>query len=369
MRTIIPILLAVICFSCHKTNEDPLPETPDQETGTFEEANIDKEKILKLENEINSGKYNIHSLIILRKNKLIYEHYFAGEDAVFPNPVGKVPHTRDSLHDCRSVTKSIVSACVGIALKQGKIKSIDDKIFDYFPGYKQYATGDKADITIRHLLTMSSGLDWNERISYADPANSERQMLEAQDPTGFVLQCKSAAKPGTVFNYSGGNTHLLGQIVERSTGMTIREFASRYLFQPLGIEKFFWTTRADGITWMPSGLRMRPIDMAKVGRLYMQQGQWEGQQLLPASWIAQSTRWIVNSSEDGVGYGFQFWCSRPQIAGQQVDMAQAAGNGGQIISMIPSLDLEVVMTAGYYNDETDIIGKVLVEEVLSAVKK
>src|SRR6516225_5347211 len=182
MRNIIPILLVLLFCACHKNDDGPGPETPDQETGTFEEANIDQQKIISLENEINNGKYNIHSLILLRKNKLIYEHYFAGEDAVFPNPVGKVPHTRDSLHDCRSVTKSIVSACIGLALTQGKIKSLDDKIFDYFPSYQQYATGDKADITIRHLLTQSSGLDWNERVSYADPTNSERQMLEAKDP-------------------------------------------------------------------------------------------------------------------------------------------------------------------------------------------
>ncbi|NML41518.1 serine hydrolase [Chitinophaga sp. G-6-1-13] len=369
MRNFIPILLAILFCSCHNNDDLPIPETPDQETGTFEEANIDKNKIISLENEINNGKYNIHSLIILRKNKLIYEQYFAGEDAVFPTPVGKVSHTRDSLHDCRSVTKSIVSACVGIALAQGKIKSVDDKIFDYFPTYRQYATGDKADITIRHLLTMSSGLDWNERVSYDDPANAERQMLEAQDPTGFVLQCKSAAKPGTVFNYSGGNTHLLGQIVERTTGMSIRDFANRYLFQPLGITKFLWSARADGVYWMPSGLRMRPLDMARVGRLYMQQGQWKGQQLIPATWITQSTKWTVDSDEKNVGYGFQFWCSKPQVAGQQVDMAQAEGNGGQTIAMIPSLDLEIVMTAGYYNDVTDQANQVLVRDVLGAVKK
>ncbi|WP_143310070.1 serine hydrolase domain-containing protein [Chitinophaga vietnamensis] len=368
MRIIIPMLLVVLCCSCHK-NDDPAPEIPGQETGTFEEANIDKDKILQLESKIDSGKYNIHSLIILRKNKLIYEHYFTGDDAVFPTPVGRVPHTRDSLHDCRSVTKSIVSTCVALALAQGKIKSVNDRIFDYFPDYKQYATGDKANITIHDLLTQSSGLAWNERVSYADPANSERQMLEAKDPTDFVLQCKSVAKPGTVFNYSGGNTHLLGQIVEKSTGMNIREFVSRYLFQPLGISQFFWTTRADGIAWMPSGLRMRPLDMAKVGRLYMQKGQWQGQQILPASWISDATRWTINTDEAGWGYGFQFWCAHRQVGGQDVEMAQAEGNGGQMISMIPALDLEVVMTAGDYNDVTDIANTVLTNEILSAVKK
>ncbi len=366
MRTIVIALLVIVCCSCRK-NDHPAPEKPGQETGSFEEAHIDKSKILQLENEINSGKYNIHSLIILRKNKLIYEHYFAGDDAVFPNPVGKIPHTRDSLHDCRSVTKSIVSTCIGLAVSQGKIKSLDDKIFDYFPAYQQLATGDKANITIRHLLTQSSGLDWNERVSYADPANSERQMLEAQDPTGFVLQKNSIAKPGTVFNYSGGNTHLLGQIIEHSTGMSIKEFANRYLFQPLGISAYFWTTRADGIAWVPSGLRMRPIDMVKIGRLYLQQGQWQGQQLLPASWITAATQWTINSDETGVGYGFMFWCSKPQVAGQQVNMAQAEGNGGQMICMIPAMDLEIVMTAGYYNDETDPANDVLVNKVLPAV--
>lgn len=282
--------------------------------------------------------------------------------------MGRIPHTRDSLHDCRSVTKSIVSACVGIAIAQGKIKSIDDKVFSYFPDYKQYATGAKEGLAIKDLLTMTAGLDWNERMPYADPANCERQMLDAQDITDFVLKRKSVAAPGTVWNYSGGCTQLLAQIVLKATGMPINVFVDKYLFTPLGIARFNWTVRADGIVWTPSRLRLRPIDMVKIGQLYMQEGRWKGQQLIPAGWGRQSMRWCFNTDEANVGYGYQFWCGKPVIAGQPADVTHADGNGGQMIVMAPSQDLEVVLTAGNYDENGDTSYDVLVNNIFAAVR-
>jgi CubicO group peptidase (beta-lactamase class C family) len=365
------VLLACNFFAC-RNEIAPGPDTATIEgfqQGSFEEANIDKPAITALEQEITAGKFNIHSILMLRHNKLIYEHYFPGEDAVFPTPVGNVPHTRDSLHDCRSVTKSIVATCVGIAIAQGKIRSIRDTIFSYFPTYKKYATGNKAGITIKDLLMMSAGLEWNERMPYTDPENGERKLLEAPDVVDFVLSRKSVAMPGTVFNYSAGCTQLLAQLIRKVTGMPIHLFAKKYLFDPLNIQHFNWAVRDDSTVWAPSGLRMRPIDMAKVGRLYMQRGRWNNQPLLPADWVREATKWRLHTSDVPEGYGYQFWCAIPTIAGQATDITLAEGNGGQIICMVPSLDLEVVMTAGDYNAAGEDAYDVLLKYIFAAVKR
>src|SRR5690349_9694216 len=130
-RTLLVGLSVLFLIACSKSSDTPSGTQDGFKSGSFEEARIDKPDIINLENQITGREYNIHSILILRNNKLVYEKYFRGDDAVFPNPVGVIDHNRETLHDCRSVTKSIVSACVGIALEQGKIHSIDDLIFNY----------------------------------------------------------------------------------------------------------------------------------------------------------------------------------------------------------------------------------------------
>lgn len=370
MKSLSIAFLAIIFFACRR-DHTPAPDATIEgfESGTFEAADIDQSKIISLEQTISGGKFNTHSILIVRHRKLIYEHYFPGEDAVFPTPVGIVPHTRDSLHDCRSVTKSIVSSCIGIAVAQGKIRSIGDTIFRYFPAYKKYATGAKGGITIKDLLMMSAGLEWNEHMPYTDPENGERQLLAAPDVVDFVLSRNSVAVPGTVFNYNAGCTQLLAQLIQKVTGMPIHLFAKQYLFEPLGIKNFNWAVRDDSTVWAPSGLRMRPIDMLKIGRLYMQQGRWDNQQLLSADWVSEAMKWRLNTSDVPEGYGYQFWCAKTTIAGQPTAITSADGNGGQIICMVPSLDLEVVLTAGNYNEAGDESYDVLTKYIFPAVKR
>jgi CubicO group peptidase (beta-lactamase class C family) len=370
MQSLVITFLTISFWGC-RHDDTPVPGSAIEgfEPGTFEQADIDRSTILSLEKEISGGKFNTHSILIVRHNKLIYEHYFPGEDAVFPTPVGNVPHTRDSLHDCRSVTKSIVSSCIGIAVAQGKIRSINDSIFRYFPAYKKYAVGVKGGITIKDLLMMSAGVEWNERTPYTDPENGERQLLAAPDVVDFVLSRNSVATPGTLFNYNGGCTQLLAQLIQKVTGMPVHLFAKQYLFEPMGIRNFNWAVRDDSTVWAPSGLRMRPIDMLKIGRLYMQQGRWNNQQLLPAGWVSEAMKWRLNTSDIPEGYGYQFWCAEKNIAGQQAAITLADGNGGQIICMVPSAGLEVVMTAGNYNEAGDDSYDVLLKYIFTAVKR
>ena len=158
---------------------------------------MDTGKIVALTKLILDNTYpNIHSMLILRHGKLLYENYFAGEDEIVSKGhAGYVDHTIDDLHDCRSISKSFTSACIGIAVKQGFIKSIDEPIYSYFPEYAKYFDPAKRKITIRHLLTMTSGLEWDEKISYNDSKNSEIQMDRSDDPISFILSRKLTSVP------------------------------------------------------------------------------------------------------------------------------------------------------------------------------
>jgi CubicO group peptidase (beta-lactamase class C family) len=349
-------LLAMFLAACSKSDKVTPTKQDGFEWGSFEEARIKKQDIISLENKITGGSYNIHSILILKNNKLIYEKYFPGEDAVFPNPVGVIDHNRETLHDCRSLTKSIVSACVGIALEQGKIHSLDDIIFDYFPTYSSYAIGDRANITIRDLLTMSAGFEWDENTPYIDTMNSEINMSVQPDVVDFILSRPMVQHPGALWNYSGGCTQLLAEIIKNATGTRIDKFAKTFLFNPLAIKQYDWFVRepltpTDTATvWAPSGLRMRPIDMAKIGALYLNEGIYDKQKIFSASWVKLSLHWQVNTDGSNEGYGFQFWCTKPMIAGEYREVVMADGNGGQRICMIPSLNMEIVLTAGNYDE-------------------
>lgn len=166
------------------------------------------------------------------------------------------------------------TVCIGVAIAQHKIKNVSDRVFHYFPEYAKYDTGMKHNLTIKDLLTMSAGLEWNENIPYSDPMNSEIQMFNQKDVVDFVLSRPSITKPGQVWNYSGGCTQLLAEILQKVTGEKIDTFANKNIFEPLGFKNFYWYEREDGTPWAPSGLRLHPIDMANgiISKLFQQNG-------------------------------------------------------------------------------------------------
>lgn len=321
-------------------------------TSTLSAERVNAEKIQALAAEIEKGVYpNIHSLLISRNNKLVYEHYWPGKDEHWAIPVGVVPHSKDSLHDIRSISKSIVSACVGIAIQQGKIKSVDQKVLDFFPQYAAQDTGLKSALTVKHLLTMSSGLVWNEDVPYDNPENSEVRMIRSADPVGYVLIQPMEAPPGQVWKYNGGTTQLLAAILERTTGKKVDQFAKEYLFTPLGITQFEWL-RYPG-TDMPaaaSGLRLRSRDLLKFGLTYSNEGRWNGKQVVPASWVKASMEDQVQRQGHGGGaYGYQFWIWYDKAGDKEIRVVNCVGNGDQRIIFNKDNNLVVVITAGNYN--------------------
>lgn len=209
--------------------------------GSMADEGIDSTIINKIDTAITNGTYpNIHSLLIARNNKLVYERYWQGKDQSWGNDLGLRQQSKDSLHDIRSISKSVVSACIGIAIQQGKIKNVEQRVFDFFPEYAKLDTGLISSLTIKHLLTMSSGLKWNEEVPYDNPENSEIKMINSTNPVEYVLSQPMDFPPGKVWQYNGGTTQLLAAIIEKTTGKKVDQFAKEYLFQPLGIEKFEW---------------------------------------------------------------------------------------------------------------------------------
>ena len=346
--------LLIIPSGCSQNSQpertnDSTPTEEGIQMASLESAGIDSALMVSLTDAIQSGQYpNIHSLLIARDNKLVYEKYFEGNDEQWGQDLGIVTFTKDSLHDVRSISKSVVSACIGIAIAQGKIKSVDQKISEFFPEYPVIQEGEKSELTIKHLLTMSTGLRWNEDVPYNDPENSEIQMILSPDPIAFVLRQPLESPPGEVWEYNGGTTQVLAAIIEKVAGVKVDAFAGEYLFKPLGITTFFWTKYPD--TDEPaaaSGLRLRPRDLLKFGLLYAQQGQWNNQQILPADWVAASFQTHID--RPGCGYGYQFWTISDTIMNTPVQWVAAIGNGDQRIYFDQNQELIVVATAGNYN--------------------
>lgn len=310
-----------------------------------------------MEKAISSGEYpNIHSVLILKGGKLIYERYFPGNDEHWGDDLGQVQNSRERLHDVRSISKSVVSTCIGLAIAQGKIKDVHQKVFDLLPEYSQYSTGPKSDLTLEHLLTMTSGFEWNEDLPYSDPENSEIKMTSSPDPIAYVLSRPLESDPGKAWKYNGGTTQLLAAILEKKTGRKVDEFAREYLFKPLGIEHSEWVYYPE--SEMPaaaSGLRLTSRDLMKFGLLYARGGQWMGKRLLSENWVNEAMKSHIKfGSNNNVGYGYQFWVLDGQTISENQNhpIYAAIGNGDQRIYIDGVKQLLVVVTAGNYNQWT-----------------
>lgn len=305
---------------------------------------------------------NIHAVLIAKDGRLVYEAYFEGEDEHGRRGrLGRVVFDRETRHDIRSITKSVVSALVGIAVGEGAIGSVDQPLLDFFPEHADLATPERRAITLRHALDMSAGLEWNEWGATVDSVNTMGAMNRSADLIRFVLERPVVAAPGTAWEYSGGLTHLLAEVVQRATGRPLLDYAREVLFEPLGIRDVEWYENAIRRTTpdADSGLRLRPRDLAKFGLLYEQDGRWNGRQVIPAAWVADSRQWqiglpdsLVEFGEGAtgeVGYGAQWWHTRYTLPYGRFTAHRAIGNGGQLVFVVPETGLTAVVLAGTYD--------------------
>ena len=299
--------------------------------------------------------WNLHSVVVVRHGRLVFERYFEGEDtARGSRPIGKVSFKPDSLHDLRSASKSIVGLLYGIALAAGKVPAPEDRLMTSFPEYADLAVDPgRARWTLHHVLSMTMGTDWNESMPYYNPANSETAMDDAPDRYRYILDRPIVMEPGRRWVYNGGATALLGRLIARGTGKSLHEYAREVLFDPLGIGPTDWYADRRGELIAASGIRMTPRDLGRIGELTLRGGVWNGRSVVPAEWIARSTSPVVHIEEERQ-YGYQwynldFTLETPALPRSNQRLWNASGNGGQRLTVFPGLELVVVTTAGNYN--------------------
>jgi CubicO group peptidase (beta-lactamase class C family) len=293
---------------------------------------------------------NVHSLLVARGGPLVFERYFTGSDEIMNRRVKDATHGVDTLHDMKSVSKSVASLVFGIAVDRGLIGSLDQPVLNFFPELADLRTPEKDRIKLVHALTMTLGLKWEEATpATGDEDNDEARMNRARDGCRFVLGSLPVTDPaGEKFFYNTGALRLTSAIVRKATGRPLDEFARTALFEPLGISAFEWN-RIKGDTDTGGGLRLRSRDMMKIGQLVLNGGNWNGRQIVSKAWIDASMTPHTKASAK-YDYGYLWWLGRAPFNGREVRVLAALGRGGQSIRMVPELDLVVAVTAGYYQD-------------------
>jgi CubicO group peptidase (beta-lactamase class C family) len=314
-----------------------------------EDKLVDRDALCRMTDRLAASKVNVHAVLVARNGKLVFERYLKGTDEIYDKPVENATFDADTLHDVKSVSKSVASLAFGIAIDRGLIRSVNEPIFSFFPELSDLRTPEKDRLQLLHALTMSAGLKWIEATpSTGNYDNDESRMHMAADQCRYVLGLPSTAPPGQEFFYNTGTLALLSAIMHKATGRPLDEFARENLFEPLGITRVEWK-RYHGDTDAGGGLRTRPRDMAKIGQLVLGGGRWNDRQIVSKAWIDAS----LAPRLEAIGryfYGYLWWLGRSLHHGREVHWAAALGRGGQSIRIVPELDLVVAVTAGYYQD-------------------
>ena len=366
------VLLVTLAAACGPASTSGAPPQTGDGWQTAEPASVglDAKRLNRAVARIRNGTYqNVHSLLVVKDGKLVFEDYFRGYTWNYSGNQFRgdlVDFDRDTRHNLASVTKSFTSALVGIAIDQGLIGGVGDQVFSFFPQYASLQGDGKDRLTLDHLLTMRSGLEWNEmEVPYDDVQNDLIQLFRVPDPVTYILSKSLVAEPGKDWYYNGGNTNLLGEVIRSATGQRMDAFAERYLFAPLGITNYQWDHINADMIHASGNLQLRPRDMAKFGLLYLNGGVWNGQQIVSQEWVEASTQ--PHAALTGGGYGYQWWLRSYDYGSEAARCFFAAGWGGQRIHLFPDLDMVVVFTGGNYVGE-EPVGEILTRFILPAVQ-
>jgi CubicO group peptidase (beta-lactamase class C family) len=357
------LLTLFIVISCRKESTDsvykykpPLRRNDGLEVSTLDSVGLNTGLIQFMVDDINANKYGvIHSVLIIKNGKFVFEEYFNA-------------YNIDQVHELASVSKSFCSALTGIAIDKQFIKSVDEPIKNYLPEYTNIDWSEKEKITIHHLLTMSSGLNWDEwTTSYNNSENLLITMTRSPDPVEFVLSKSLIHEPGTTFTYNTGLPVVLGKIISNASNMNLDTFAVRYLFKPLGIGKHEWSIYGNNTYSIGASLRLTSRDVAKFGLLYLNNGVWNGQQIVPEEWIALSAKDYF-SPWNGTYYGYYWWKVPLLLNGVQVKEYSAHGRAGQFIFVLPAFDMVVVFTSWNDNDLINRPVNIMQDYILPAIE-
>lgn len=335
-KSLMFVLLLVIgaAAGCMKVDRTPgihvNGEAQDWPAASPEDAGMDRERLEQV--AVSLADEPIYAMVVVKDGHIVTEYYKKGY------------HSGRKLW-MNSVAKSVTSALVGMAVEQKAIRSIEQPISDFFPSLRHEGTDmRKRNITVKDLLRMSSGLDWPESTAWGYDLTP---MIDSEDWAEFVLSFPMKEAPGAAaFDYNSGGSQLLSAIVQRQTGKSMQQFADEHLFGPLGIRDYDWRTGPNEETAGGFGIELKPRDAAKLGLLYLNQGEWEGRRLLSEDWIRESTAKHTDVDEgNGMSvfgdYGYHWWVR----SFDSYEAYLAMGYGGQYIIVVPPLNLVVVFAS------------------------
>jgi len=386
------IILIVFSFlfsgiSCKKNSQDtdnnelsnsypaPVQTNDGWETARPSHAGLDEHMLTDLADRINDNTYNeIHSILIIKDGMLVFEEYSRGHDFNFrgQNFHGAlINFDMDTPHNTHSATKSVVSALTGILIDKGIIQDTNVRISNYFNQYSDLFDSLKNTITIEHLLTMTSGLQWNEwDVHPSDPAYDTYLFNISADPIRYVLSKPVVTRPGSSFYYNGGAVDLLGELLHQASDTELDSLSKQYLFGPLGITNFEWQRLWSGLIVAHGDIYIRPRDMAKFGFLFLNDGVWNGTQIISADWVNRSIQQYLPLPQVywADGYGYLWWKRNYYINDEVIVSTKAMGWGGQEIILLKELDMMVVFTGACYVIDPpcdDIMDRFILPSVVS----
>ncbi|AZA48784.1 class C beta-lactamase-related serine hydrolase [Chryseobacterium carnipullorum] len=298
---------------------------------------FDQEKIRLLNTKIAENRFrDITSIVVIKNEKLLLEEYFSQSG-------------RDSLQDTRSVGKSFASTLMGIAIKDGYFKNENLMLKEFYDLKKsENYSSSKDSVTIKSLLTMSSGFDGNDA-DEESPGNEEN-MYPTKNWVKFVLDLPTTEnKPEKNWSYFTAGVVLTGDILDQKVPKGLENYAGKKLFQPLGITNYKWQFTPQQKPSLAGGLRMRTLDFAKFGQLYKNNGMWNGQNIIDKNWVKKSFTNYFTDNQDFEGYGYLFWRKVYKVGNQSFETYQSSGNGGNKIIIFKEIPLVIVITAKAYN--------------------
>jgi CubicO group peptidase (beta-lactamase class C family) len=388
IKRVLPLLIVFLVAACSSNERTAVWPTDSWLISSPEDQGLDAALLDRIHQGFASGAYGyVDRFLLIRHGYVVtdkhYEHDYGGiNEGQDPTPHPYNYYNTDwhpyyqgeDLHTLQSVTKSVVSLSIGIAIDKGALPDPDTAVLDYFEDYEiQNLDERKRSITLGDLLTMRSGLAWDEwTYPVGDSRNSVTQMEMSDDWIQFALDLPMAYEPGEVFVYNSGASQLWSVIVNKATGLQIDAYTEKYLFQPLGIHDYYWKVTPGGWPDTEGGLYLRAEDLAKIGYLVLHDGEWDGEQIVSGDWIDEMTSPKVAdvAPEDpgwDDGYGYQWWLLPGQAEGVP-QVYGALGYGGQFLFVVPEHDLLAVFYGwNIYGTRSSLVSDLFLEQILPSV--
>lgn len=334
------LLLCLFCLSCSNgqklIKENTNLKRKELPVASLKEAGFNKDSVEILLNRINETPHkDFRGLVVIKNNHIVIEEYF--------NTFWRI-----SIHDIRSAGKSVTALLLGIAIKDGLIKNLDQNVYSLFSENKNPAIHqDYKKITLRHLLDMSSGLDADE--DKPETTGHVGKWISKDDWKAYLLNVPVTAQPGKDWVYADINALLIGLAIEEASGMSLKDYAQKKLFDPLGIKQFYWYTNASNQTGAAGNLYISTLDFAKLGLLVVNEGKWDGNQFIDSNYIEELiTRKNFDLSPFADAYGMLWYKSSGIIRGKNVDYLFASGNGGNHLVVVPEEEMVIALTSSAY---------------------